>query len=100
MPWISLKKLKENLLYDPDSGKFTRLKAKSNYIPANYPVGGYTDAKGHLMTTIDRQKFKLAYLAWMYMTGKYPERGIRYIDKDKTNLKFSNLSETGNKIHD
>lgn len=100
MPWISLKKLKEYVSYDSDSGKFTRLKQCTRYIPLNYPVGNYTDYKGFPVITIDRQKFKLAYLAWLYMTGEYPDRGIRFKDGNKSNLKWENLTKTGNKRSD
>lgn len=97
---MNLKKLKSELYYDFETGIFTRLKQKSEYIKITYPVGNYKDSKGHLITVIDYRKYKLAYLAHLYMTGEWPKRGIRYLDGNKENLKFNNLSETGNKIYD
>jgi len=95
---ISARRLKTELHYDPYTGVFVRLQDKSRRVTKHYPVGNYTDSKGHRMTVINYRKYKLSYLAHLYVTGVWPKRGIRYFDGDKRNLRWGNLSETGNRI--
>jgi hypothetical protein len=82
MMLITCERLKELLNYDPESGLFTRL--TSNYRwKAGCVVGSFDRSKsstaGYVKVFVDGKRYKAHRLAWLYMTGEWPE------DIDHTN---------------
>ena len=87
---FSADQLREHLRYCPESGQFERLTGPMK----GCPVGARADCNGkspRITITILRKRHKAHRLAWLYMTGEWPEKEIDHIDGDGTNNRWSNL---------
>lgn len=75
--------LKRLLCYNPDTGVWTWL--SSNKIAGNVQKNGYR------YISINRKLYQSSRLAYLYMTGEWPENIIDHIDGITDNDKWSNL---------
>ena len=78
--------LKTVLHYNPKSGKWTRL--YKSHLQA-----GYRMPSGYLRIKINGRHYLSHVLAWIYMTGMWPQKVIDHKDNDKTNDRWNNLRE-------
>ena len=80
--------------YCPVSGEFTWIKRSKYTRKSLSDIAGHTHQKtGYVSITIDR-KFNAAHrLAWLYMTGSYPENCIDHINGVKHDNSFANLRD-------
>lgn len=81
--------LRQLLYYDPVSGLFTWMVARPNR-----PIGsqaGYLSAKGYRIICVDGVQYKAHRLAWLYMTGVWPNDQVDHLDGDKDNNRWVNL---------
>ena len=98
---ISQEYLKERLHYDPATGVFT-WKPRENNIKAwnerragteagnvNTHKSGYTAVS----IRINYKSYLASRLAWLYMTGAWPNECIDHINHDSTDNRFANLRE-------
>lgn len=94
---ITQQRLKDLLHYDAVTGLFTwRIKRKS-VNPGD--VAGCL-LRGYVVIRVDGKGYKAHRLAWLYMTGKWPDQQIDHKDTIKTNNRFDNLRDvtpSGNK---
>lgn len=82
--------IREHIEYDPDAGTFTWLKARHRgRWPANRPAG-YVRG-GYLAIKLRQVKVLAHRLAWVYMTGEWPEALVDHWDNDKLNNRWGNL---------
>lgn len=81
---LTQERLKELLGYSPETGEFKNRDGKV--------VGS---AKGHryVRVYLDGAMHYAHRLAWLYMTGSFPESGIDHRDGDRSNNAWSNLRE-------
>lgn len=88
---INQKRLKELFKYDSETGIFTRLVSRNN----KYRIGSVAGSAqhGYVQIQIDRHTYKAHRLAWLYMTGKYPENVIDHIDGNGMNNCWKNLRD-------
>lgn len=92
---LTQSKLKELLKYDPDTGDFIWL-AKPSIYSTKVKVGnkaGYKTSQGYISIGVHGKRYFAHRLAWLYMTGEWPESCIDHIDNIKDNNKFSNLRQ-------
>ncbi|QHJ81556.1 MAG: hypothetical protein [Bacteriophage sp.] len=70
MEKLTQERLKELLHYDPESGKFTRLKTAGRYVSGT--IAGSIDDEGYLRISIDGKHYRSARLACLYINGEMP----------------------------
>lgn len=87
MSSISQGDLKSLLRYDPQTGVFTWLRGKRAGMVAGNVV------KGHRQIMIGGKNYAAHRLAWLYVTGKFPNRGIDHINLNGDDNRFHNLRE-------
>lgn len=76
--------LKSLILYDKDTGVFTSKKSGK--------VVGWKQS-GYLKYELNKKKYYLHRLAWLYIYGDLPKKEIDHIDRNRSNNKISNLRE-------
>lgn len=83
-------RLKELLKYNPDTGEFIRLTDQPGIFEEG-DIAGSLKAKGYVSIKIDYKDHKAHRLAWLYMTGSFPDTQIDHIDGDRANNEWKNL---------
>lgn len=94
---LTAEKLRTLLHYEPTTGAFTRLKGRGGNA-AGSPVGaigGY----GYLRIGVDRKDYDAHRLAWLYMTGKFPEKMIDHINGNRADSRWCNLREADRSLN-
>ncbi len=86
---LTADRLRELLHYNPDTGEFVWLEGRSTVTAGM--VAGSNDHKGYWRMQIDGRVYRAHRLAWLYMTGQWPDGLIDHRDRDRTNNRFSNL---------
>lgn len=84
-------RLKELMEYDPDTGFFTRLRGRGGEA-AGGRVGG-PDKDGYWMIAIDGVRYKAHRLAFLYMTGMFPNGDVDHINRVTGDNRWSNIRE-------
>ena len=83
--------LKENIHYEPKTGLFTRLKAKSNSVKVGDIAGYINKVNGYRAIQINGKIYKAHRLAFLYMTGKFPTDEVDHINHSRDDNRFVNL---------
>lgn len=90
---ITVNRLKELMTYNQETGEFfwsvNRGSAKAGSV-AGYKFNVYP-GRSYIRIKVDGLNLYAHRLAYMYMTGEYPENEIDHIDGDGSNNKWANL---------
>jgi hypothetical protein len=89
---VDQSRLKELLDYDPETGLF-RWRVDSAHHKAN-EIAGATISSGYRSIGIDGRRYKAGHLAWLYMTGSWPDSRVCFRDKNPANTAWSNLCQS------
>lgn len=81
--------LRQIVIYDPEAGTFTTRVRINQRIPAGWPLGYMRD--GYWCARLLGAEHRLHRLAWLYMTGEWPEVLIDHYDTDRANNRWRNL---------
>tara|TARA_R110002020_G_scaffold474464_2_gene705997 strand:- start:197 stop:709 length:513 start_codon:yes stop_codon:yes gene_type:complete len=87
---ITEKRLKEVISYCPDSGVFHWVVSNSPRVSVGDVAGGYQN-KGYRTITIDGKAYLAHRLAFLYMTGVFPESHTDHINGVRDDNRFENL---------
>ena len=99
---ITQEELKARFVYDSKTGIFTwqpgyRAKAGAIVQPNSFDKDGYRligiTVKG------ERKTFRAHKLAWLYMTGEYPNFYLDHIDRNVKNNSWNNLRKFTNQLN-
>lgn len=94
---INQKELKRLFNYDADTGHFIRIIKTSNCVNIGDIAG--TIRNGYVIISIDRKNYRAHRLAWLYMTGKWPDLDIDHINGIRNDNKFINLRNVSRSIN-
>lgn len=86
---ITRERLKQCLFYSPTVGVFEW--RRSGRKIRRGLLAGAVVGNGYVRVCVDGKPYPAHKLAWLYMTGEYPEGPIDHIDGDRSNNAFSNL---------
>ena len=91
------------MTYDPDTGKFLWLERTAEFVPnektrntfnklyAGKPVGTIDSVSKSRRCTMFGKLYYVKSIAFLIMTGEWPEVRTSHIDGDNTNLRWNNL---------
>ena len=85
--------LKEYMIYDQETGNFTKIKKlhpRDNTVKVGGVVG-HKSGDGYIHFSFFGKKRKAHRMAWLYVYGYIPDGLIDHIDGDKTNNAILNL---------
>ena len=85
-------RLKELLHYNSETGLFTRLIAVSNRVKVG-DTAGWKNGRGYISIRVDWVNYQAHRLAWLYMTGKWPEFQIDHINHIFDDNRWLNFRE-------
>ena len=89
--------LKLFVSYDPETGRFTRLKGTGKGAKAGViTLGALDKSNGYRKLCIAGKQQYAHRLAWLYMTGSWPEDQIDHINMDRSDNRFANLRQANN----
>ena len=92
LPNLTHERVREVLDYNPAAGVFVWKLSLSKNVKAGTEAGGNAKGNGYRYVTVDGVETPAARLAWFYMNGEWPRTKVQFVDGDKTNLKFNNLT--------
>lgn len=94
---LTAERLRGILNYDPETGLFTWRERTGNCQIGD--LAGSKHNRGYHLIVINGQKYLSHRLAWLYMTGKWPEDQIDHINGGKVDNRWRNLREAGYRIN-
>jgi hypothetical protein len=92
---LTQERLMEIVRYIPSSGLFIRMRNSKRWRIGQ--VMGSFSKIGYITMWIDGKSYYAHRLAWLYMTGKWPENEIDHIDHNRCNNVWGNLREVTRK---
>lgn len=93
--------LKKRINYNPETGVFIWLPREAKNWNSRWAgkVAGSKSLDGYVAINLHNKLYKAHRLAWLYMTGKWPELMIDHINHDKMDNRFVNLREADFKVN-
>lgn len=97
-PHLTAARLRELLHYDPETGDFTwRVNCGTNRTLGK--VAGTFDKKGYRLIWAQGKQHKAHRLAWLYMTGEWPQGMIDHKDGNTGRNVFDNLRDVSGGVN-
>lgn len=88
---ITQERLKELLVYNPETGIFTNRITRSHNAKKG-DIAGYIDnSNGYEYICVDNVKYRSNRLAWLYIEGYFPENDVDHKNRIKTDNRWKNL---------
>ena len=88
---MNVSRLKEVLVYNPENGDFYWRQRRGRILAGT--KAGCIGQRGISLIRVDFVLHKAHRLAWLYMTGQWPQEDIDHRDGNPTNNRWENLRE-------
>lgn len=85
--------LKQYVVYHPDTGWFTSTGVKYSNKDKGERVGTVHKTKGYRYLTLLGKTYREQRVAFLYMTGKWPEKQVDHINNVKDDNRWCNLRD-------
>jgi hypothetical protein len=85
--------IREILNYDPETGRFTWRKARSNRVRVGSEAGCDAGDEIGRVIRLENYNHRVSRLAWLYMTGEWPEHHVYAINGDIRDTRWKNLEQ-------
>jgi hypothetical protein len=89
---LTTKRLRKVLSYAPTTGTFRWKVSASSRAPVG-AIAGAKNGRGYHQIRIGGRPYSASRLAWLYMTGKWPNSEISYINGKPSDTRWANLRE-------
>lgn len=89
---LTAARLRELLDYNPDTGIFTN-RAPRKKIRVGEVAGSFDRSHGYIVLSVDCQKHYGHRLAFLYMTGRWPEFVVDHMNGNRSDNRWSNLRD-------
>ena len=96
-PDLTQKRLKEILVYNPETGVFGWSMSRSGVKKGTN--AGCDRGDGYIIIKIDYTLYLAHRLAWLYQNGSFPSGDIDHINRSRSDNRISNLREISNKCN-
>lgn len=90
MSELTAERLRHLLSYDPATGAFKWRVDRNSKCLAESVAGG-VNPKGYVAVRVDYRPYRAHRLAWLYVTGEWPEGLIDHINGEPADNRFCNL---------
>ena len=90
LPMLTANRLRNVLTYAPATGIFRWKISASTRAPVG-TIAGSRNGRGYRQIRIDGRPYSASRLAWLYMTGKWPNSEISYINGKPSDTRWANL---------
>ena len=91
--WLSMltaNRLRKVLSYAPTTGIFRWKVSASTRAPVG-TIAGAKNGRGYRQIRFDGRPYSASRLAWLYMTGKWPNSEISYLNGKPSDTRWANL---------
>lgn len=92
VPTLTHERVREALDYNPATGMFVWKIRSAKNVKVGSIAGGKTRGSEYRYISLDGEEVTVSRLAWFYMTGKWPERRVRFLNGDPSDCRFENLT--------
>lgn len=96
---LTADRLREVLHYEPSTGVFTRRTFSAPNATAGMVAGCARTKRRCVEIRVDGKLYKAHRLAWLYMTGAWPQNVIDHINGDPYCNRFLNLRDVTNMVN-
>jgi len=89
---LTAKRLRKVLSYAPTTGIFRWNVSASSRAPVG-AIAGAKNGRGYRQIRVGGRPYSASRLAWLYMTGKWPNSEISYVNGKPSDTRWANLRE-------
>lgn len=97
---LTSERLRELLLYDPDTGLWVWLKPPKNKPQLIGQEAGNIRLDGYRKIGIGGTDYLCGPLAWLYMTGEWPTEEVDHADRDRSNDRWENIRQATRSLNE
>lgn len=90
---IDITQIKKVLFYDPDSGSFINLVTRSSRAKRGSFAGSLDSSNGYIKIRVNGHVIYAHRLAWLFMTGSFPDFEVDHINGSRSDNRWANLRQ-------